>query len=467
MSGIQRRRLPRLVTNQYLQSFSTVQVRTLPNPFPVVNLIGIAGDDFIHIDPDGIGVKFGGPISAIGGFLGPVTGDFTLCASSPLQTAAAGPGNGLELCSSDATAGTNAGAAKGGDVTITAGDAKRNTSGDAQGGSIILEMGSGIGAGVSGVFQILDDGGSEVLSISDGGLIVATGLNAGSTVKFGRTLPGSIADGVYSKVESGDIRRAFTTDMDAGGTIQRDYYAVSCEGTAHSKFLGAVGIGAGPLLLDSAPTYAALAVTGQIWVAPAVQLSQAWALVSHAQPANRSSFLKLADSENDATGSFIWMSSGNPADKVARLAFRDAAGFSMAFGKADEDGSGFVPLLTIDRDGNVTVAGITGRTIPLVVDDVSSLTPTIDVDTTDQYELSALTTDATFGAPTGTPVNGQRLTIVVNCVGVGSNLVWNAAFIATTTVALPAVILNGQSLVLELKYLSIFGGWVPQTYVLG
>lgn len=70
----------------------------------------------------------------------------TITVNSRTQGASALAGNGLAITADPAIAGnTNAGAAAGGSVTITAGNAARLTSGDANGGNIVLAPGAGIG----------------------------------------------------------------------------------------------------------------------------------------------------------------------------------------------------------------------------------------------------------------------------------------------------------------------------------
>jgi hypothetical protein len=58
----------------------------------------------------------------------------------------------------------------------------------------------------------------------------------------------------------------------------------------------------------------------------------------------------------------------------------------------------------------------------------SSATPTPNCDTTDQYEVTALATGATFGAPTGTPYNGQKLLIKIKDDSTVRTLAWNAIY---------------------------------------
>lgn len=75
-----------------------------------------------------------------------------------------------------------------------------------------------------------------------------------------------------------------------------------------------------------------------------------------------------------------------------------------------------------------------------VVSTASTTTPTPNADTTDQYQITALAGNATFGAPTGTPTNGQGLIIRIKDNGTARTLAWNSVFreigitLPTTTV---------------------------------
>ena len=58
----------------------------------------------------------------------------------------------------------------------------------------------------------------------------------------------------------------------------------------------------------------------------------------------------------------------------------------------------------------------------------SSATPTPNADTTDQYCLTALAEAAEFAVPSGTPVNGQKLTIRIEDNGTTRALTWNVIY---------------------------------------
>jgi hypothetical protein len=80
---------------------------------------------------------------------------------------------------------------------------------------------------------------------------------------------------------------------------------------------------------------------------------------------------------------------------------------------------------------------------PRVNGTTSSTTPTPNADTTDIYSLTALAAGATFGAPTGTPVNGQKLIIRIKDNGGAQTLAWNAIYVAGG-VALPTTTVAGK-----------------------
>jgi len=84
-----------------------------------------------------------------------------LSVTTPTQASSTTAGTPLSITASNAVAGSSsAGAAIGGDVTITAGNAARLTSGNANGGNINLTPGAGIGTGVNGYVQLCTTTGS-------------------------------------------------------------------------------------------------------------------------------------------------------------------------------------------------------------------------------------------------------------------------------------------------------------------
>ena len=106
----------------------------------------------------------------------------------------------------------------------------------------------------------------------------------------------------------------------------------------------------------------------------------------------------------------------------------------------------------------VQASNIDGVIQPRVTSIASSATPTPNADTTDLYIITALAVGATFGAPTGTPVQGQKLTIRIEDNGGAQSLAYNAIYRAFG-VALPTTTTAGKTLYLGCIYNSTDSAW--------
>ena len=81
----------------------------------------------------------------------------------------------------------------------------------------------------------------------------------------------------------------------------------------------------------------------------------------------------------------------------------------------------------------------------------SSSTPTPSADDHDQYNVTALAAGATFGAPTGTPTDGQTLIIRVKDNGTARTLAYNAIYRALG-VTLPTTTVISKTIYLGMIY---------------
>ena len=118
----------------------------------------------------------------------------------------------------------------------------------------------------------------------------------------------------------------------------------------------------------------------------------------------------------------------------------------------------FLSVFMIDTtDGGL----YTARTlrIPRTITVASSATPTPNGDTTERYVITALAAAAVFGAPTGTPVQGQRLMFHLTDNGTARGLTWNAIFKAQG-VTLPTTTVLGKLLIVGCIYDSIQVRWL-------
>lgn len=91
------------------------------------------------------------------------------------------------------------------------------------------------------------------------------------------------------------------------------------------------------------------------------------------------------------------------------------------------------------------------RMTPRIGTTASSSTPTPDADANDQYNVTALAAGATFGAPTGTPVDGQTLIIRVKDNGTARSLAFNAIYRAIG-ITLPTTTVVSKTLYLGMRY---------------
>jgi hypothetical protein len=104
-----------------------------------------------------------------------------------------------------------------------------------------------------------------------------------------------------------------------------------------------------------------------------------------------------------------------------------------------------------DITGLVAALALKRSFTPRVDGTASSATPTPNADTTDLYSLTAQAAAAAFGNPTGTPVNGQALTIRIKDNGTARALTWGTAYVAGG-VALPTTTVISKILTLGFIY---------------
>lgn len=123
---------------------------------------------------------------------------------------------------------------------------------------------------------------------------------------------------------------------------------------------------------------------------------------------------------------------------------------------------GSTGIVTFDAVGSgssfVFSDPVTARINPRVGTTASSSTPTPNADTDDMYTVTALAAGATFGAPSGTPVNGQKLVIRIKDNSTVRSLAWNAIYRAVG-VTLPTTTVSGKTLYVGMFYNSADSKW--------
>ena len=100
------------------------------------------------------------------------------------------------------------------------------------------------------------------------------------------------------------------------------------------------------------------------------------------------------------------------------------------------------------EDYNEVAERILGRIVSIT----NSSTPTPNADVTDQYHVTALSGSATFGAPTGTILDGQKLVVRIKDNGTARALAWNSVYRASTDLALPTTTVLSKTLYLLFVY---------------
>jgi len=120
-----------------------------------------------------------------------------------------------------------------------------------------------------------------------------------------------------------------------------------------------------------------------------------------------------------------------------------------------------VTVPTISSTSTFTNKRITQR----VGTTASSATPTPDADANDMYTVTALAAGATFGAPTGTPTDGQKLMIRIKDNGTARTLAFNAIYRAIG-VTLPTTTVISKTIYLGAVYNSADTKWDILAYSL-
>ncbi len=132
-------------------------------------------------------------------------------------------------------------------------------------------------------------------------------------------------------------------------------------------------------------------------------------------------------------------------------------------------GSGTQEFKTLQgTSGRLTVTHAAGTVTldtlpaPRVNTVTSSATPSINVDTTDMFTITALAAAITSMTTnlTGTPVNGQRLTIRIKDDGTARAITWGASFVSSGVATLLATTVISKTHLVNLMYDSAAAKWV-------
>ncbi len=106
--------------------------------------------------------------------------------------------------------------------------------------------------------------------------------------------------------------------------------------------------------------------------------------------------------------------------------------------------------------GDILISG--GSSTVRVVSITSNATPTPNADITDLYVITALAANATIGLPTGTPLDGQKLSFRIKDNNVARTLGWNAGY-RPIGVTLPLTTIAGKLLYGTAYYNGVDSVW--------
>lgn len=166
----------------------------------------------------------------------------------------------------------------------------------------------------------------------------------------------------------------------------------------------------------------------------------------------------LADSTNTVKGTLTLTDPASEAQAVfAVTGITDATGYVKVAVASPSGATAFTAGAALSLQ--FARAGDRGAyAAPRVTSAASSATPTPNCDTTDHFQLTALAAAATFGAPTGTPANGQRLVIRITDNGTARALSWNAIYRPIGS-ALPTTTVINKTVYVGLIYNSLATKW--------
>lgn len=250
-------------------------------------------------------------------------------------------------------------------------------------------------------------------AISDGGTGAVTA--SGARLSLGIT---AFADAIVTATTAAGVR---TTIGAAASGANNDITSLAALSTALTAAQGGTGItsyAVGDLIYASgATTLAKLAdvATGNVLLSGGVTTAPAWGKVGLT---------------THISGTLAVGNGGTGATTLTGIVKGNGAGAFTAVTAPSGTIVGTTDTQTLTNK----------RLTPRIGTTASSATPTPDADAHDQYNVTALAAGATFAAPSGTPTDGQKLTLRVKDNGTARTLGFNAIYRAigvtlpTTTV---------------------------------
>lgn len=113
-------------------------------------------------------------------------------------------------------------------------------------------------------------------------------------------------------------------------------------------------------------------------------------------------------------------------------------------------------LTNTEADDNFT--NLNNEKLTFIVSGISSSATPTPASTDDQYNITALAVNATFAAPSGSPVNGRKLLIRIRDNGTARTLGWNAIY-RVVGVTLPTTTVVNKTIYVGVTYNSTDVKW--------
>lgn len=123
------------------------------------------------------------------------------------------------------------------------------------------------------------------------------------------------------------------------------------------------------------------------------------------------------------------------------------------------DATNYVKSLTLGNGLTYSSGTLSLNRTPRVTSIVSSSTPTPNCDTDDVYKVTALATGATFGAPTGTALDGQLIEISIFDDGNAQTLAFNSSYQFSSYLTAPTTTIVGKYLKMQFEYDTSISKW--------
>lgn len=260
----------------------------------------------------------------------------------------------------------------------------------------------------------------------------------------------TIADLSTTSASNTDVLGQSTAGSAAANTIDtivQNTLALMARAYADVGGIGTVGGSANAITLTSASTYQALEAGLLVAIkagsentaattlnvdglgVKAVRLNGDVALAGGEIVANGVYLFRYDTAFNSSAGAWVLMNPSSvprmTAPAADRILFFDYSALAYAY---------------LSLGAGLTISGTTLKALRTPGGTTSSATPTPAADDYEQYNLTALAEAATFGAPTGTPADTQKLIIRIKDNGTARALSWNSVYrscgatLPTTTV---------------------------------